>query len=985
MKKVCLRLALFSILSWNLMAQQIFPGGGLGSYRTNYPGWNYAHHIYAPIGDNTQSHIHKGPNYTGPLQTHQWWTSALWDHGNIVVNDGAKTLTDLGHDEHSGPMYPYPLFLQASDNGYILRYGETDINGLNDEVEIHSAVIDARVGLQGQSATVTSVDDYGDWHAVFYQNYGGGNTLRMTAAKGNPFAFFQRTGTINPVIYGLNKVVVRKSTSGNSFIFQVAPEGRPVYFGVFFPAGTLIGNAAAPVTPITALGTGGYGGGWSDMVFGLPAGNNYFSVAVMRDISQATLDLYEARAFNFVTETTHTYTFNEATSTLTTSFVTTTTPVYGGANIGTLQALMKHQYLHSPQAATAANTGLIYRCPRGDMQVLATNTFTTEMTHYGILPNLGWAHRYSVAQMRAYIDNYLPTINIPQIPADGYNKDGMVDLANVAQIASQIGYITARNRCLDALQQRLTNWFTAPMGEDWALFIYSSDFNWMAHYPNGFGSSGTFIDMHFHMAYLVYGAAILARYRPAWAAQYGGMVETMIRQINDYRKDNTNPGNIGWFPYLRFFDPYEGHSWAGPDASDQESVSESLLFAQGTFLWGETVGNNNLRDLGALLYITEAEAAKLYWFDVDEDVNYNWGGTTYPQHHVTIVRSRGSSYATYFSADDRWKHAIVLLPQSAGSLWFAWDPAQAQTIYNHLPAPTGYTNWDEFGYHFNFVQAAFNATAAKTAFSTYAVSEQWINPTFPHVNGDIPVLYQWINTFDSVGVYDNTVQADITGFSVFTKGTCKHYMVYMPPGKGPRTVNFSDGQSFLVPNDTVIVYKVCATSLPVEWLSVTAEYLNENLASVSWKTASESNVSHFELERSTDGQTWEWRKSLPAKGNSNSIQSYQVQDKLENPNAAYFYRIRQVDLDGSFTFSQVVRLSKKSTANLYPNPSTGWVFADGYDASLPVEVLDITGRSVMQTSIQSGSLDLSELPNGVYMLLIQNEQGIQETHKVVLE
>ncbi|MDB5271880.1 MAG: hypothetical protein JWO58_247 [Chitinophagaceae bacterium] len=967
-----------------LHAQQVFPGGGSGSYRLDYPstGPSYPQDIYAPIGHNATGNTRKGPGYTGPFQTHQWWNTALWTSDNV---------------RHSNPMYPYPMFMQTAAEGYILRYGTEDINGLSTEIECHSAVIDARVSLYNQTATETDVDSYGDWHAVLYQNYGSGNALRMTGAKGSPYAFFQRTGTVNPAIYGLNKEIVTKSSSGNSFIFRVAPEGRNVYFAVFFPAGTLIGsNTTTPSTTIPSLPLGGYGSGWDNMVFAMPGGNNYFSVAVMSDISQAALNFYEARAFNVITATTHTYNFNETTSKLTTTFQVATTPVYGGGNggLGTLQALMKHQYVHSPEATGAAATSYTYLCPRGTMKVLATNTFTTVMTHQGILPNLAWANDYTKTQMKAYIDNYLPTVVNPQSPADGYNKDGFVDLANIAQIASQIGYITGRDKCLDAMQQRLTNWFTSPTTEDWAIFQYSNSFNWLAHYPNGFTSSGEFIDMHFHMAYLIYGAAILARYRPTWATQYGAMVETMIRQCNDYRKDATSPGTIGWFPYLRFFDPYEGHSWADPGATNQESVSEALTFASGTFLWGETVGNNNLRDLGALLYVTETETAKLYWFDVDQNINKNWGtaNPTYPQDHITILRAAGGSYATFFSGDERWRYSIDLLPQTAGSLWQIWDVADAQTIYNDFPAG-GYGAWADHGYNYNFVQAGFNASAAVSAFNANAVSQQWINPTAPNANGRIPILYQWDHTLNVVGTYDNTVQADITGFSVFDKGTCKYYMVYMPPGKGPKLVHFNDGNSFNVPDDTVIVYEICP--LPVTWLSFTGEKTAKEQVKLNWSTAIETNNAFFHVQKSLDGTEWQTIGTVNGNGTSNSVHDYTFTDDIPQQGVNY-YRLQQVDTDGNEAYSKIISVFFNAITvenfNVYPNPTTGVFTVTNYSGDLPHCVFtlkDLFGRTITLNTVPGDNpssivFDISSLSHAIYFLEITDHTtGLTTAVKLV--
>ncbi|MBY0424209.1 MAG: T9SS type A sorting domain-containing protein, partial [Cytophagales bacterium] len=712
-----------------------------------------------------------------------------------------------------------------------------------------------------------------------------------------------------------------------------------------------------------------------NMVFDMPSGSNYFSVAVMSNTSQATLDLYESKAFNFITQTVHTYSFSEANSTLTTNFDVTTSPVYGGVNTGTLQCLYKHQWKYSPQAAGALNTGLTYISPRGDMKVLATNSFSTVMKHYGLLPNLGFAHKYNPTQMRAYIDNFLATQSINQEPADGYAKDGFVDFANIAQIADQIGYTTAQNKALDAMESRLVDWFTA--NDPWAMFVYDANFNYLAHYPNGFTSSGLFIDMHFHMAYLIYGAAILARYRPAFATQYGAMVETMIRQINDYRKDNTNPGNIGWFPYLRFFDPYAGHSWAGPDAADQESVSEAMLFNYGVFLWGDITNNSNLRDLGALLYITEAEAGKMYWFDTDHSINYNWQGGTYPQNHMTIVRHRGGSYATYFSADDRWKHSINILPATAGTLWMSWDDAQSQTMFNDLPAG-GYTAWDDHGYFYDFLQVSYDPTAGKSAFNTYAVSEQWINPTFPHVNGDIPILYQWVNTFDSVGVYDNTVQADITQFSVFTKGTCKHYMVFNPKGRGIRTVHFTDGQVFTVPDDTLITFKVCNVPLSSNTLNFEVKKLEGKKVRLNWSMANQDKYQQVTPEFSLDGKNWKaLPKSISSAKESISNQHFYTHENPES--GTNYYRLKMIEVDGSVWYSEIHSVDVffwGEGFSLFPNPAEGQVFVrlNGMKSnSINIRLVDIHGQEIVgKTSEEQLELDISSLPAGMYMVELRD-------------
>ncbi|MBC7486878.1 MAG: hypothetical protein H7282_09020, partial [Cytophagaceae bacterium] len=65
----------------DLKAQQVFPGGGLGSYNLTIPPDDYIPgNVADEIGGGAAgaTYIAKGPGYTGPFQSHQWWTSALW-------------------------------------------------------------------------------------------------------------------------------------------------------------------------------------------------------------------------------------------------------------------------------------------------------------------------------------------------------------------------------------------------------------------------------------------------------------------------------------------------------------------------------------------------------------------------------------------------------------------------------------------------------------------------------------------------------------------------------------------------------------------------------------------------------------------------------------------------------------------------------------------------------------------------------------------
>jgi hypothetical protein len=129
------------------------------------------------------------------------------------------------------------------------------------------------------------------------------------------------------------------------------------------------------------------------------------------------------------------------------------------------------------------------------------------------------------------------------------------------------------------------------------------------------------------------------------------------------------------FPFLRNFDPYEGHSWAsgiglGATGNNQESSSEAINAWAGLILWGEVTGNTALRDLGVYLYTTEIEAINHYWFDLH-------GLVFAPEYkNVEVSMLFGGKYAhnTWWTDEPRQIKGINLLPMTTVSTYLGRDP-----------------------------------------------------------------------------------------------------------------------------------------------------------------------------------------------------------------------------------------------------------------------------------------------------------------------
>jgi hypothetical protein len=176
------------------------------------------------------------------------------------------------------------------------------------------------------------------------------------------------------------------------------------------------------------------------------------------------------------------------------------------------------------------------------------------------------------------------------------------------------------------------------------------------------------------------------------------------------------------------------------------------------------------------------------------------------------------------------------------------------------------------------------------------------------------------------------------------------------------------------------------TTLPVELLSFTATAKNNDVL-LSWTTASENNNKGFEVERSADNRSFEFASFVKGAGNSSRKLTYGLTDAkaftTANSNVLY-YRLKQVDMDGKFAYSNTVRVTngtqKANAVSVYPNPfnSAYNVAFNAVEAgSVTLKMTDIQGRVVAeQTSVALKGLNelaitnLSGLEAGIYFVKV---------------
>lgn len=203
--------------------------------------------------------------------------------------------------------------------------------------------------------------------------------------------------------------------------------------------------------------------------------------------------------------------------------------------------------------------------------------------------------------------------------------------------------------------------------------------------------------------------------------------------------------------------------------------------------------------------------------------------------------------------------------------------------------------------------------------------------------------------------------------------------------RGDVFVNTYNNLSGVTKRRSCFPYASCGV-VPVKLLSFTGKVEN-NKSNLFWNTASEENFDHFEIERSADGLSYQSIAVVTPKANNGSGASYSIVDPY--PFAGLnFYKLKMVDRDGSFAYSQIVKLEtdKKQLAitQLYPNPVTDVLnvqLQSDKRQFVNVSIFDVTGKQMqlLSTSLNAGinntTINLSRFATGTYILQYKNAQG----------
>jgi hypothetical protein len=176
------------------------------------------------------------------------------------------------------------------------------------------------------------------------------------------------------------------------------------------------------------------------------------------------------------------------------------------------------------------------------------------------------------------------------------------------------------------------------------------------------------------------------------------------------------------------------------------------------------------------------------------------------------------------------------------------------------------------------------------------------------------------------------------------------------------------------------------TSLSSELTNFEGHPLSKNIE-LTWQTASEKDNERFDIERSTDGKLFSKIGQTKGHGTTNQVQNYDYVDT--NPfSGVNYYRLKQVDTDGQFTYSKTVSVEMSNAGkniSVYPNPVKDKVTIETtIQGDYSVELFDITGKLLQAHKANQPTMQLTinDLPNGVYMISVKSN-AVQQTFKIV--
>ncbi len=196
--------------------------------------------------------------------------------------------------------------------------------------------------------------------------------------------------------------------------------------------------------------------------------------------------------------------------------------------------------------------------------------------------------------------------------------------------------------------------------------------------------------------------------------------------------------------------------------------------------------------------------------------------------------------------------------------------------------------------------------------------------------------------------------------------------------------------------DREIVVTPGIGGLDLDFISIDAEWYEEFDARVLWTVANEVGNDYFRIQRSTNSRDFEYIGEVKSIGDHQEEYTYHFIDEgaRELEESDLYYRVVQVDLDGSMSATSIVHLSKEGSSldidyayEIFPNPATGDNInltiqsPENLEEKQVIRVINMNGQILAEKAVKvlngrnTYSFDISGLPAGAYNLVLNNKDN----------
>ena len=514
----------------------------------------------------------------------------------------------------------------------------------------------------------SNVYDWTDLGFTFRNEDAAGRIMDVTLVHGVPFTWIELSNLVPILKPGVASLIY--DISGNlvsTFPVQLnacTMEFGGRIYGIHLPTGSKL-----------------YKSKGEDFQVEIPTGGpKYIVVSALP--SRGLLATYDLYARNKPTNSTYSWDYQIKAGNISTEFKLDTKNLQTSATGGqSMMAFLPHHYRNNTTSFSFL-AGADYQVIIGKMHTAIGNDFTVNYKFGGMPPYLPDPLNMNDLQ-KTRLNSMLA---IRGAAAGGMNGNtyakGLGEESNLmlmAKVMNNAGYANLKT----SLKNELVDWLTYTPSEapkKQYFFAKYPNYGAIIGFPPGYGSQG-FNDLHFHYGYFAMGAARLMMVDNDFKNNYADMIKLVTKSFANWKH---YPDGGDYLPFLRTFDPYLGHSFAGGTGdgggNNQESTSEAVHSWFGIYLLGVQLNDPEITNLGAMGYLLETTAAREYWLNMYSD---NWP-STYTKNYVGIIRTDNLGWGTYFSGDPAWMLGIQAVPCDFFYQYLGQDSTKMKSIWNSM-------------------------------------------------------------------------------------------------------------------------------------------------------------------------------------------------------------------------------------------------------------------------------------------------------------